>query len=107
MGKKLKTMPVTIEDVAFIFNNDLTGFYYLTTHCFCRQCKNKYDSTIVKYSIRLNQLYDLELEGSCLECGTGIGRYIETGDNPGTTKNAEAIWRTSRALKELKIKKEK
>ncbi|HRH47748.1 MAG TPA: hypothetical protein PLP23_03280 [Panacibacter sp.] len=36
-----------------------------------------------------------------------LGRYIETGDNVATAKNAEAVWRTSKALKELKIKKGK
>lgn len=96
-----------MDDVAFIFNNDLTGFHYLTAHSFCRQCENKYNSTITNYSILLNELLDIELKGSCADCGNPVGRYIETGDHAVTAKNAEAIWRTSKALKELKIKKEK
>jgi hypothetical protein len=107
MSKKLKTIPVTMDDVSFIFNSDLTGFYYLTSHCFCSQCKNKYDSSIIKYSILLNELYDLELNGVCKDCGKSMGRYIETGDSIGTAKNAEAVWRTSKTLKELKITKTK
>jgi hypothetical protein len=107
MSKKLKTIPVTMDDVSFIFNNDLSGFHYLASHCFCSQCKNKYDSTIIKYSILLNQLYDLELKGVCKDCGNVMGRYMETGDSIDTAKNAEAAWKTSKTLKELKIKKMK
>ncbi len=36
-----------------------------------------------------------------------MGRYLETGETEPTAKNAEAIWKTHTALKELKIKKEK
>ena len=106
MSKRLKTISITIDDVAFIFNNDLAGFDYLTAHCFCSQCKNKYNSTIVNYSVILNELLDIELQGICADCGNAMGRYIETGDSADTAKTAEAIWRTSKALKELKIKKQ-
>jgi hypothetical protein len=105
MSKRLKTIPVTVEDVAFIFNNDLKGFHYLTVHSFCSQCENKYNSKIIDYSIVLNEILDIVLQGKCADCGNAVGRYIETGDNVATAKNAEAIWRTSKALKELKIKK--
>jgi hypothetical protein len=105
MSKKLKTIPITMEDVSFVFNNNLDDFYYLTSNCYCAQCKNKYQSSITNYTIRLNQLYDIELDGTCLECGHRMGRYIETGDNLSTAKNAEAIWKTHSTLKELKIKK--
>jgi hypothetical protein len=36
-----------------------------------------------------------------------MGRYIETGENPKTAANAESVWKTNKALKELKIKKKK
>jgi hypothetical protein len=105
MSKQLKTIPIILDDVLFIFNNDLKDFYFATHHCYCMHCKNKYDSTIIDYTIRLNQLYDIELEGKCSDCRQTIGRYIETGDTEITAKNAEAIWKTNKALKELKIKK--
>ncbi len=96
-----------MEEVSFIFSNNLDDFYYLTSHSYCVQCKTKYQSTITNYKIFLNELYDIELEGSCLDCGHRMGRYIETGEGPTTAKNAEAIWQTHKTLKELKIKKEK
>lgn len=96
-----------MDDVSFIFNEHLDDFYFLTANCFCVQCKNKHQSTITNYKILLNQLYDIELEGSCLECGHRMGRYLETGENPKTSKNAEAIWKANKTLKELKIKKHK
>jgi hypothetical protein len=105
MSGKLKIIQITIDDVSFIFNNNLDAFYYLTSNCYCGQCKNKYQSSITNYIIYLNQLYDIELKGACLKCGHGIGRYIETGDNPSTVKNAEAVWMTHVTLKQLKIKK--
>ncbi len=105
MNKNSKKIPITIEDVSFIFNNNLDDFYYLTSNCYCVQCENKYQSSITDYTIHLNQLYDIELEGACLKCGHRMGRYIETGGNSSTIKNAEAIWMTHVTLKQLKIKK--
>lgn len=107
MSRKLKTISITIEDVSFIFNDNPEDFYFLTKNCFCVQCENKYQSTITNYKIFLNELYDIELEGSCLDCGHRMGRYIETGENKKTAKNAESIWKTHKTLKELKIKKSK
>ncbi len=107
MSKRNKSIPITIEDIAFIFNNKTDEFYNLTSHCFCRHCANGYESTITNYTISLNSLNDIELNGFCLDCHTKISRYIETGDNAATAKNADAIWETNAALKELKIKKMK
>jgi hypothetical protein len=107
MPKKIKTIPITTEDVAFIFNDRLDEFEFVTSRCFCVACKNEYNSTITSYTIKLNNLYDIELDGFCKVCNHKMGRYIETGETPATAKNAEAIWKTNKALKELKIKKEK
>ena len=105
MSRKIKTIPITVEDVSFIFNDKMDEFYFVTQHCFCAQCKNGYRSTITNYKILLNNLFDIELEGNCLECGHRMGRYIETGEDPKTALNAESIWKTNKTLKELKIKK--
>jgi hypothetical protein len=107
MSRKLKTIQITMDDVSFIFNDDPDKFYSVTRHCYCVQCKNGYQSTITNYKINLNELYDIELEGSYVQCGSRIGRYIETGEDKKTAKNAEAIWKTHKTLKELKIKKQK
>ena len=107
MSRKIKSITITVDDVAFIFNNKLTEFDFITTKCFCRQCKDDYNSTITNYKIFLNHLYDIELNGFCQQCNQVMARYIETGEDPATAKNAEAIWKTHNTLKELKIKKEK
>lgn len=96
-----------MEDVSFIFNDSLDEFYFVTQNCYCVQCKKDYRSTITNYKVSLNNLLDIELEGSCLECGHKMGRYIETGEDPKTAANAESIWKTNKTLKELKIKKKK
>ena len=74
-------------------------------NCYCVHCKNKHQSTITNYKITLNQLHNVESEGSCLECGHRMGHYLETGAHPKTANNAEAIWKTNKTLEELKIKK--
>jgi hypothetical protein len=107
MAGKIKSIPINIEDVEFIFNNNLEGFNFITSRCYCAQCKNKYENSITNYRISLNSLNDIELDGFCLACNRKMGRYIETGETPATAKNAEAIWRTHTTLKELKIRKEK
>lgn len=105
MSKRNKSIPITNEDVAFIFNNNIEEFYFITSHCFCRQCAKGYESTIINYTISLNTLNDIVLDGHCGECYTKISRYIETGDSAATANYADAIWETNSALKELKIKK--
>ncbi len=106
MGRKIKTIPVNTDDVAFIFSEDPGEFDFITSHCYCVQCQNNYNSTIINYIITLNSLNDIELTGFCKDCNHQMGRYIETGETEPTAKNAEAIWKTHTALKELKIKKE-
>lgn len=96
-----------MDDVSFIFNNRLSDFFFLTSKSHCLHCRNGYYSTIVDYVISLNSLYDIELRGICLECGNEMGRYIETGGDLKTTPNAQAVWKTAIALKELRIKTKK
>ena len=107
MSGKIKTITITMEDVAFIFNEMPEEFEYITTRCFCKQCQEAYNSTIINYSIALNNIYDIELDGFCKKCNNKVGRYIETGDTEPTASNAQAIWKTHTAMKELKIKKPK
>ncbi|CAN5465143.1 hypothetical protein BH11BAC3_BH11BAC3_24680 [soil metagenome] len=101
---KIKTSAISMDDVAFIFNNDLGDFNTIITNCYCGNCENDYDSTIINYSISLNNIYDIVLDGFCATCNTPIKRYIETGEDPDTAENAEATWKTAKTLKELKIK---
>lgn len=104
MSRKAKIIPVSADDVAFIFNNDMEDFNFMISHCYCANCSNDYTRIITNYSIGLNDLNDLVLEGFCSDCNYHISRYIETGDNPIIAKNAEAIRQTHSALKELKVK---
>ena len=107
MSKKLKSTPITLEDVIFIFNDDQNTVHAIFSSCLCRQCDNGYSSKITNYTISLNSLNDIEINGFCDECNTKMGRYLETGENPDTAENAAAVWDTNSTLKELKIKKTK
>ena len=104
---KTKSTTISMEDVAFIFDGNLEKFELITNSCFCMNCETPEERKIINYSISLTDIYDLILEGECATCGNTLKRYIETGDNPETATNAEATWKTNRALKELKIKKQK
>lgn len=107
MNRKQTKIPITIEDVGFIYHNQLENFYVHTSQCFCAHCRKGATSTISHYTIFLNNLFDIELHGFCRSCAYKMNRYIETGEYPGMTQNAEAVWKTHKALHELKIKKEK
>jgi len=107
MSRNLKKIMINIEDVTFIFNNELRDFNFVTSRCFCANCKTGYNSTITNFKISLNELFDIILQGFCQTCNHPMGRYIETGENQDTASNAEAIWKTHKTLKKLKIKPEK
>ena len=105
MPQKRKPIAISNDDVRFIFNENDDELNLCLSSCWCANCKTG-RSIIVDYSAELNALYDVVLRGFCLQCKGPVSRYIETGDNPRTKKNAEAVWHTHHTLKELKIKKQ-
>lgn len=107
MSRKLKTIVINKDDVSFILEDRMDEFNYIITKCYCGQCQDGYDSTIINYSIRLNEIGDLELDGVCKKCGNKMGRYIESGESEANAKKAAALWDTTKMLKEIRIKKSK
>ncbi len=101
-----KMLPISIDDVSFIFGNNNYEANLQINACYCTKCQNGYKNTITNYTIFLNNLLDIQLNGFCGACYQTMGRYIETGEDPITAMNAEAIWETHITLQELKIKKE-
>lgn len=104
---KIKTNTISMQDVSFIFNGDLRNFKLVVSNCFCSNCEKDSITSITNYTITLNNLFDIVLNGYCASCNNPITRYIETGDTAESALNAEAIWVTNKALKELKIKTRK
>ncbi len=100
-----KLLPISADDVTFIFGNNNLEANLNIDQCYCGQCQDGYCSSIINYSISLNNLLDIQLKGVCAKCNHPVGKYIETGEDPITAMNAEAIWETHIALQELKIKK--
>ena len=96
-----------MEDVDFIYEERMDEFNYQVSKCYCLECQDAYNSTIINYTIRLNENGDLELDGFCKKCNHKMGRYIESGESEVNAKKAAALWETTKMLKEIKIKKSK
>lgn len=77
-----KDIPITKDELKTILGNDWEFFLSRVVHnCHCVRCRSQYSSTIVNYSIVLNDLDDVVLSGQCSECGGPVRRYIETGES--------------------------
>lgn len=48
---------------------------------------------IVDYTVHVNRLNDLVLRGACSACGSPVGRYLETGEDPEKVKRIKAVLR--------------
>lgn len=70
----LRDLKVIIGDEWGIFEDKIIG------NCYCGRCDSNYDSTIVNFTITLNDINDIVLKGFCKKCGSSIGRYVETGE---------------------------
>jgi len=46
----------------------------------CKNCNTPYSSTITSYSIFINDLEDIVLEGLCAKCQSPVNRYVEAGE---------------------------
>jgi len=82
--KNKKKIKITEEDLKSIYRDDYALFKNkILPNCFCGKCcvkGNKNTVKIINYEIFINNLNDIELKGFCAECGSPVGRYLETGE---------------------------
>jgi hypothetical protein len=95
----LKSILISAEDLDFLLDSNWHVFNTLIKNCYCTNCK-RHDRTIINYSIKLNDLQDVELEGFCENCGHKVGRYLEFGERPEFAERARAFKATRNMLKQ-------
>lgn len=80
--KKINEIGLSDSDFRFIIGTEWEIFENnIINNCYCANCKSNYNSTIANYTVILNDLNDIVLQGYCAKCGYKVGRYVETGDN--------------------------
>lgn len=87
-----KNILITEDDLRYIFGDNYQDFKdKIIKNVWCGNCSKNYSATIVDYSIELNDLNDVELNGKCKKCGYNVGRYVETGENPDYVERIKRI----------------
>jgi len=72
---------ISKSNLTSILGEDLDDFEKnIINHVYCGNCNSSYNSTIVNYSIFLNDLDDVILEGFCKKCNNPVNRCVETGE---------------------------
>ncbi len=85
---------IILEDFHKIMGEEWKIFQEKIIHnCYCSKCNSAYDSTIVDYTVEINDLDDIILRGKCDKCRYPINRYIETGENEENVEIIEEIRR--------------
>jgi hypothetical protein len=74
---------IMADDVAFI---EIARSNVFCSNCSLKSVKNT-SMKVDKYF--LNDLGDIIMHGSCETCGSGVGRYMESGENPKSLKIAK------------------
>ena len=83
---------ITEDDLRYILGDNYRNFKEkIITNVWCNNCSKDYSTTIIAYSIELNDLNDIVLSGKCKECRSNVGRYVETGKNPDYSERIERI----------------
>jgi len=85
---------ITEEELQKIQGDDYTIFQEkIINNCWCPNCRNGFNATIINYTIILDCLNDILLEGFCRKCGDRINRILETGERLINQKTIEEIRR--------------
>jgi len=85
---------ITRFEMQRIFQGEEEGLAILMAYLFC-PC-DRPGRHLVDYTVHVNRLNDLVLQGACSACGGTAGRYLETGEDPGKVKRIRALLRVRR-----------
>ena len=98
MDKKA-TLTITESDVQSILTEHYQAFRDIVgTNVFCSKCaKTGINTGIRDYTIKLDDLNNLHLEGFCTECGNPVARYIEYDEDPAIFARAETFRKDNRS----------
>src|SRR3990167_4759513 len=80
MKRKIR-LEISKSNLISILGKDFDDFEKnIINHVYCTHCASSYNSTITNYSVFLNDLDDVILEGFCKKCNHPVNRYVETGE---------------------------
>ena len=81
--KKLKEIKLSRFQLNVLLNKEeKEGFGYLLKHgVYCTRCNAICTKGVVNYTIRLNWLNDIVVEGECAVCGQKVTRVMEFGES--------------------------
>lgn len=92
--KNNNKIEISKEQAEEIFGDNGESLAIARKTVFCHNCfPGKHKSVEMKIErYYVNDLSDAILQGRCSVCDHPVARYVETGDNEETRKNAEIIW---------------
>ena len=81
--KKLKEIKLSRLQLDILLNKEeREGFGYLLKHgVYCTRCNAICKRGVVNYTVRLNWLNDIVVEGECAVCGQEVTRTMEFGES--------------------------
>jgi heterodisulfide reductase subunit C len=81
--KKLKEIKLSRIQLDVLLNRqEKDDFGYLLKHgVYCTRCNEICTNGVLNYTVWLNWLNDIVLEGECAVCGQKVTRVIEFGEN--------------------------
>ncbi|MEI6947380.1 hypothetical protein V9K67_09330 [Paraflavisolibacter sp. H34] len=99
------SIAISSDDLDFLLDGNWAAFNQLTKNCSCTYCSPDFNCTLTQYSIRLNESYDLELNGLCAASGHKITRYLEMSADEAFVGRAQALFSTRSVLLQSSIRK--
>ena len=88
---KLPEILITIADVKALMGDKFQFFEKITSsNIFCMNCTKGTVGMIIQ-EVYLSNLNDIIARGTCKECGGGVARVLETGDDPKFYEKAMAV----------------
>lgn len=81
--KKLKEIKISRFQLDVLMNKEeIEGFKYLLQHgVFCTRCNTVCTKGVENYTLKLNWLNDIVVEGKCAVCGQKVARIMEFGES--------------------------
>ncbi|NQU52710.1 MAG: hypothetical protein HQ522_09250 [Bacteroidetes bacterium] len=82
--KKLKEINLNTFQLNVLLNEQEKEAFemLLNEGVYCMQCNDVCKDGVVDYSIKLNSLNDVVVDGDCGTCGNKVGRVMEFGEDP-------------------------
>lgn len=89
--KERKTIKINDFQLPTLLNEEeLKGFRILQNNSYCYSCMGEMALSNVQ-AILLNDLNDIEVQGTCLVCGGKMARYMEFGEDQDFSNRAESF----------------